>query len=197
MILDIDETVLDNSAYQARLILDHTEWNARTWDAWIARAEASAVPGALEFIRAAKERGVSVVYITNRECSERPEDSSPCPQERDTLENLRKLGFPEPGPDDDMLLQNERAEWTSEKQSRRAYAAQTHRILMLLGDDLGDFLPNVKKNVTLEQRARLVGEYRAYWGDRWFMLPNPMYGSWDKMLTGCKARYLRGYDQPE
>ena len=66
VILDIDETVLDNSYYQARQVRDNSAFAAETWDRWCLEARATAIPGALEFTRDAEKRGVTVFYITNR-----------------------------------------------------------------------------------------------------------------------------------
>ena len=66
VILDIDETVLDNSYYQAQQVRDNSAFAAETWDRWCLEARATAIPGALEFTRDAEKRGVTVFYITNR-----------------------------------------------------------------------------------------------------------------------------------
>src|SRR5690606_39342431 len=66
VVLDIDETVLDNSPYQARLVRDGGEYSDPSWDAWVEERKARAVPGVVEFARAANARGVTLVYISNR-----------------------------------------------------------------------------------------------------------------------------------
>jgi len=83
--------------------------------------------------------------------------------------------------------------WTSEKKSRREYIAERYRIVMLFGDDLGDFLPGVKNNITPQERDRLVREHKNNWGRMWFMLSNPTYGSWLNVLGDPKSRYIRSY----
>jgi 5'-nucleotidase (lipoprotein e(P4) family) len=193
IILDIDETVLDNSPFQGQLILDSSAYSAAAWDEWIAKAKAAAVPGACAFIREAKNKGIRVIYITNRTCSRRGNDPAPCPQELDTINNLLALGFPEINAAEEMLLQNERAGWTDEKKNRRQEIVQKYRVLMLIGDDLGDFIPHVKKEITAKKRAQLMDSFEAYWGSRWFMLPNPTYGSWHQVLTPPKVQYIKGY----
>ena len=62
--------------------------------------------------------------------------------------------------------------------------------LIAVGDDFGDFLPNVKKNITPAQRAALVDQYQTHWGTKFFMLTNPTYGSWDTILSQPKQQYL-------
>ena len=115
VVMDIDDTVLDNSEPQARMILKETcpaEF-AAVWDAWLAERAAPAVPGAAEFIRAARAmkdpqgRPVRVFFITNRECSRRAGNDSACPQQDDTLANLRALGLDAPTLADDLMLKGE------------------------------------------------------------------------------------------
>ncbi|HEU0225841.1 MAG TPA: HAD family acid phosphatase [Steroidobacteraceae bacterium] len=189
VVMDIDDTVLDNSAPQARMILEVTcppEFSA-LWDEWVARRAAPAVPGAADFIRAARAmkdaagRPVRVFFITNRECSPRAGSADPCPQQEDTLENLRALGLDAPTLADDLMLKGERADWPSEKESRRHEVARSHRIVLNVGDDFGDFLPGVRRqSVAARERARCA--HRDWWGSRWFLVPNPMYGSWQAAL---------------
>lgn len=189
VVMDIDDTVLDNSAPQARMILEVTcppEFEA-VWDAWVAERAAPAVPGAVEFIRAAREmkdalgRPVRVVFITNRECSKRAGDAAACPQKEDTLANLRALGLDAPTLAEDLMLKGEQREWVSEKEPRRLTVARGYRIVLNVGDDFGDFLPGVRRQSPAErERARCA--HRDWWGTRWFMIPNPMYGSWQVVL---------------
>ncbi len=192
VILDIDETTLDNSPFQGQLITDNRTYSPDAWDRWISKAEAAPVPGVLSFVGEAQKRGVCVIYITNRTCHRRAGDPMPCPQETDTINNLLAMGFPKIDPQQEMLLQNELSDWTGEKSSRRRQVAQKFRILMLIGDDLGDFIPNVKQG-TPAQRAQRAAPFDAYWGSRWFMLPNPTYGSWYRILNPPKSQHLKGY----
>tara|TARA_R110002073_G_scaffold11861_1_gene53260 strand:- start:37456 stop:38400 length:945 start_codon:yes stop_codon:yes gene_type:complete len=196
IVLDIDETVLDNSAYQARLIRDNAQWDANTWDEWIASREAGAIPGAVDFIRAVKESGAAVVYITNRNCSVRSKNAGadPCPQREDTLENMKALGFPSLSGKDLLLLQNQRPEWgASEKRARREYVAKSYRIAMLIGDDLGDLAPDVK-SLSIDSRFDAVNKYRDLYGVYWFQLANPTYGSWMNPFKGKDKRDFLRYD---
>ena len=192
IVLDVDETVLDNSPFQAMMVKTNTSFNLPAWDNWIALAQAKAVPGAVDFINAALEQGIEVIYLTNRECSMRQGNDSTCPQVADTANNLRAVGITSVN-DELVLLKSGQAGWGSEKQSRREYLADKYRVLMLFGDDFGDFLPNVKKNITHERRAELVDEYQHYWGTKWFALTNPTYGSWQGVLQGEKSDYLMDY----
>ena len=66
--------------------------------------------------------------------------------------------------------------------------AERYRIVLLVGDDFNDF---VSARLPREERDRLVERYRDRWGDRWIMLPNPVYGSWEGAL------YEEADDTPE
>ena len=192
IVMDVDETVLDNSRYQANSVIERDQWKPETWDEWVALGQAGAVPGAVEFVRQMASRKIEVVYITNRECRKRDNSPLACPQEIDTIRNLRKVGIPDVRPEN-ILLKGEESGWTSEKKSRREVASSKYRILMLFGDDLGDFLPNVKKNITPEDRAQLVDKFNNNWGSVWYMLPNPTYGSWMEILSEPRSEYFKSY----
>lgn len=170
VILDVDETVLDNSAYQARLVQHGAEFSRGSWQGWVREEEATPVPGALAFTQYAAQRGVAVFYVTNRRHEVEPA----------TRNNLAAYGFPLPDDEDRVLTRAERPEWTGDKGTRRASVAQTHRIVLMLGDNLGDFLSGV--DVSVAERADMTQQYAEYWGTRWFVLPNPQYGSWDGAL---------------
>ncbi len=165
VIADVDETLLSNAAFEARLIKSGGPYTSQAWSEWVDEAAAPPIPGALEFARYAASRGVAVYYVTNRKASE----------EAGTRKNLEKMGFPLSGTDT-ILTRGERPEWTSDKTSRFAFVARDHRILLMLGDNLGDFLGGVDTSV--EKRHQMVLQYRDLWGNRWLVLPNPMYGSW-------------------
>lgn len=192
IILDIDETVLDNSKYTAQLVIEGTEFNPATWDEWVRMKGATAVPGAVEFINSVESKGIEVIYITNRECKSRDGSFDTCPQKEDTIDNLKKVGISKVSPER-LLLKKEKPEWTSEKKTRREYVAKDYRVIMLFGDDLGDFLPDVKKNITAQERDNLVVKYSDHWGSKWFIFSNPTYGSWLRVLDDPKSNYLRGY----
>lgn len=170
IILDVDETVLDNSPYQARMIEQNSSFDPEQWDDWVMEAQADAVPGAVEFTSQAAEEGITVFYLTNREAS----------VEEGTRENLQDLGFPLESGEDVILSNNEHENWTSDKIERRSYVAENYRILMLFGDDLNDF--TYAKEQSMDEREQIVKENANKWGRQWFILPNPVYGSWENAL---------------
>ena len=172
VVLDVDETVLDNGPYQARLILDDESYGSESWAAWVQEEKAEPVPGALAFTKMAAEKGVQVIYLTNRDSE----------LEAATRDNLEALGFPVDDAPDAVLTQGENEGWES-KSPRREWVAERYRILLLVGDNFGDFASEVDTNVSARhQRSR---EYQQYWGSRWIVLPNPQYGSWEGALYDC------------
>jgi 5'-nucleotidase (lipoprotein e(P4) family) len=181
MIFDIDETLLNNVQFQ----LEHEPpFSDEKFDAWHATHQVPAVPGAREFVQRARAAGVELFFVTNRRCAPMESASGPCPQERITIQDLHDAGIH--ADSDHVMLAGERPEWTQEKKVRRDAIAAEHRVVMLFGDDLGDFLACVRKRViapcaeaaTRESRQAAVEKHAAYWGNGWYILPNPMYGSW-------------------
>jgi acid phosphatase len=181
VILDLDETVLDNSPYQARLVRADAPYSGQSWAKWVAEANASSIAGAQTFLSYAQKKGVRIFYISNRSRSE----------ESATRLNLRRLGLPLQDPADHVLMSGERNGWTSDKTSRRAFVARNHRVLLLIGDDLNDFVP--AKPMTLQQRYQLLEKYATRWGQRWILLSNPLYGSWE----GALFNYQNGLPRQE
>jgi 5'-nucleotidase (lipoprotein e(P4) family) len=171
VVLDVDETVLDNSPYQARLLETGEAYNSDTWSAWVEERAARPIPGAVEFTTEAEGLGVTVFYVTNRRAHLEPA----------TRDNLEAVGFPVRSDVDVVLTRDaERS-----KSSRRQAVASSYRVLMLVGDDLADFVD--VEGLTPEERFNLARKYEDYWGNRWHMLPNPTYGSWDRALYGYDA----------
>ena len=172
VILDVDETVLDNSAYEARLIRQHKEFNDASFAFWAESEKDTAIPGALAFTKFAARHGVRVFYITNRDQS----------LDKPTLDNLRKLGFPVKAADLLGLGAYVKGcdQLGSQKTCRRELVGQHYRVLMQFGDQVGDFLTVLDNTVTGRRKA--VAPYRKWFGQRWFVLPNPMYGSWEPAM---------------
>ncbi|HEY2624605.1 MAG TPA: HAD family acid phosphatase, partial [Dyella sp.] len=173
VVLDIDETVLDNSPYQARLIKSGGEFNEADWAAWCKEERARALPGVVEFTRFAASHGIAVIYISNRAKD----------LDQATLSNLRKAGLPVSGPEAFLGLGTfvEDCEQVgTEKGCRRQLVSRKYRVLMQFGDQIGDFV-TVSAN-TAEGRQKAMSSYMGWVGTRWFVLPNPTYGSWEPAL---------------
>ncbi len=191
VILDIDETVLNNSPFFAGLMRADEPIARRSWEAWVAEHRAAALAGVAEYIREAKRQGIAVIYLTNRACRKRPGSDAPCPQRSDTIANLREAGLPELWPDDLVLLRNQQPGWDRDKSTRRAFVCDNYRILQIFGDNLGDFAPgNGGPGDTPAERRAAIAQYQDKWGSKWFMLPNPMYGPWLNILGDDPEAYL-------
>ncbi|MEJ0086845.1 MAG: HAD family acid phosphatase [Pseudomonadota bacterium] len=183
VVLDLDETVLDNTVYQARLLRDRTTYNNASWGEWVRAGEAEALPGAREFIAAARRLGLTVFYITNRDCSTpQPTPDDPCPAKTATIRNLITLGIDAKPDPERLLLRAEKPDWVSGKSTRRKFIAASYRIVAMVGDDLGDF---VDPQTFVADRERL----EPHFGVDWFLLPNPIYGSWTNSYDTLEEKY--------
>jgi 5'-nucleotidase (lipoprotein e(P4) family) len=172
VLLDIDETVLDNSAYQVWMMENNQAFSTKTWDQFCTARISTAIPGALEFTKYADSKGVKVFYVSNRGAN----------TEQDTRANMEKLGFPMGGNVDVFLMQNEKPDWGSQKGTRRAAIAKDYRIMLNFGDNFGDFDDRYRGSEA--DRFKAFEENRARWGREWLMLANPTYGSFDTAPFG-------------
>ena len=173
VIVDVDETVLDNSRFQAELILQGTPYTAENWKAWCDRADAGAVPGAVDFLNYAARRGVRVFYITNRRE----------PEKTGTINNLTKLGFP--GVTQESVMVREQGT-TSSKETRRDKVRSHYWIAMLVGDNLNDFNDNFSGKSIADRKAEVERE-RSEFGSRFIVVPNPMYGDWESAVNNNQS----------
>src|SRR6267142_5414109 len=165
IIVDLDETILDNSRFEGMLLKNRVNYNQKDRTDWINRAEAEAMPGSVEFLRYAAVRGVRVFYITNRNDS----------QKQGTATNLKKMGFPNVN-DQTLLVQTDPR--NSSKEPRRQTVGAKYRIVLLMGDDLNDFSDLFENSKTVDSRMAAADRYKDQFGARFIMLPNPMYGNW-------------------
>lgn len=172
IILDIDETLLDNSKYQVWMMKNDKTFSTKTWNEFCAAQISTAIPGALEFVKYADSKNVKIFYITNRAAE----------TEKDTRENMQKLGFPLGGNVDTFLMHNEKPEWGSAKSTRRAVVAKDYRVLLNIGDNFGDF--DDRYRTSEADRLKAFDSDMAYWGKQWLMIANPTYGSFDTAPYG-------------
>jgi 5'-nucleotidase (lipoprotein e(P4) family) len=186
VIVDVDETMLDNSPFQAWMVARGQSFDDSHWARWVAQRGAAAVPGALAFAKAAAEAKVDIFYVTNRACEP---GVQPCSAKQDTMKNLAALGFPRATEPAAFLLKGEKKEWGSDKTSRRKAVAATHRIVMLVGDDMRDFLSRPDVEALHRRDRKIVERAEAETGKRWFVIPNPMYGSWLDRLGDLDGKY--------
>lgn len=189
IVLDIDETVLDNTPFNAMLVRNGRDFDSIDWGRWVADKKATGVPGARDFIRHARAKGFRVVFITNGECNRNGTyaangHSLDCPQKSSTIDNLATVLGYKPAAQDVLLRYEIKGRDDSDKKARRGEIARTHRIAMLVGDDLNDFIRRV------EYRPDI---HRKYWGAMqgapWYVVPNPIYGSWERGFADLGEKY--------
>jgi 5'-nucleotidase (lipoprotein e(P4) family) len=181
IILDLDETVLDNSAFQARVTATGGSFTNETWQKWVAEKRAGLVPGAREFLLTAHSHSVAAFYVTNRVCDPNNADDP-------TVAVLRTHHLPYRP--DRLLCRTD----TGDKSARRNLVAAGYRIMLLIGDDFNDFVSITPDQGSVSGRLNAVDAHSRYWGERWFILPNPTYGSWERsvgMTVDSKRKALR------
>ena len=170
VILDIDETVLNNIPFQARAIIKGESY-PKGWLEWMLEESATAVAGVADFLEYASQKGVKIFYVTNRIAV----------AENATRNNIRKLGLPLDEDEDVLLMKNENG-WTSDKVSRRELISNNYRVLLLIGDQLGDFISLEEATVSMNERQDLAIKYQDMWGTKWFMITNTIYGRWEASI---------------
>jgi 5'-nucleotidase (lipoprotein e(P4) family) len=166
IITDIDETILDNSAYEVHQTLQGKDYEPGAWYQWTGMSKADTVPGAAAFLKYAATHGITIFYITNREEKERA----------GTLLNLKKFDLP--NADDAHLILRQ---GTSSKEARRQLVASSHDIILLLGDNLADFSSLFDKK-SLFEREQNTNTVAAEFGKRFILIPNPVYGDWESVV---------------
>jgi 5'-nucleotidase (lipoprotein e(P4) family) len=166
VILDADETLIDNSPYELQQARLGVPYDSVTWDAWVKRGAAAALPGGVEFTSKVHALGGRVVVVTNR-------DAGYCDA---TRANILRVGIPA----DEVLCRTDRA---SGSKDPRFIAVQNGtapstlpplRVLMWVGDNIQDF-PALTQSAMRSAPASAFDEF----GERFVVLPNPMYGSWE------------------
>ena len=161
IVVDIDETVLDNSPFEAKCIIENADY-PKYWNEWCELANARPLAGSVEFLNYAKSKGAETFYITNRKVKLYDV----------TVKNLKEKGFPF-ADKEHLLMRTDK----SDKEPRRNIVKANHEIVLLMGDNLGDFL-NIFDNKNIEERFSLTDSLRNEFGRKFIVLPNPMYGSW-------------------
>ena len=165
IIIDIDETVLDNSPFQSRTILSGLSY-PNGWSEWVNESKADAVEGVYDFLHYANDKEVEIFYLTNRLESYRAP----------TIKNLLNLGLP--FKNDNMLLMR-KEENSRDKTERRKQVADKNRVVLIIGDQLTDFISTKEAYVFHTDRKKLAKKYSDMWGTKWFMITNPTYGRWE------------------
>lgn len=182
VVMDLDETVLDNSPYSVKLLMDGKEYSEPSWNEWVKREEAILVPGAKDFIEYATANGIEIFYISNRNAS----------LYKSTLKNLIKLGIES---DEEHIFLDD---GLSKKERRDKITSS--EIILLIGDNLADFSESFEKKLSLDERKKLVEiEFAFDFSNKFIILPNTLYGEWMNTIERegrnrqAKLNLLRSY----
>lgn len=168
VVVDLDETMLDNSAYSAWQVKANKPFDSKTWSQWTAARQATAVPGAVEFANYVNTHGGTIFYVSNRKTSEYAA----------TLDNMNRLGFTGAN-EKTMLLSSD----TSNKQARfDSIKAAGYHVVIYIGDNLNDF-GSATYHQGNEQRRAFVNQNHQHFGTQYIVLPNPLYGDWESGLA--------------
>ena len=166
IVVDADETVLDNSPYQAKLAKENKAFSIEDFLEWKKSGKSKAVPGSVEFLNYASKKGVEIFYVSN----------VPDSFKQVTVENLKQNGFPDAKPENVMLITD-----SSSKEPRRQKVAETHRIVMLIGDSLNDLSVAFERKSVADRFAE-VEKIKELWGTKFIVIPNVMYGAWESAI---------------
>ncbi|WP_192458739.1 5'-nucleotidase, lipoprotein e(P4) family [Musicola keenii] len=168
VVVDLDETMLDNSPYSGWQVKQHQPYDGKSWAKWSQSRQATAVPGAVAFAKYVTNHGGQMFYVSNRLQSEF----------NDTRENMLKLGFP--GVTDQTVLLSK---GSSNKQARfDEIKAAGNDIVLYVGDNLNDFGAATYHKDNAERRA-FVSQNQTKFGTQYIVLPNPLYGDWESGLS--------------
>ena len=163
MIADADETLIDNSEYQRRRIAFGGTFDLTSWNAWVRERAAAPLPGAVEYVTAVRAMGGRVIVVTNR-------DEAGCDDTRANLTAIRLAV-------DLVLCRTTTSDKNPRFEAVQAGAASPQlpplEVVQWLGDNIQDF-----PRLTQAIRGGGRGTF-ALFGDRYFVLPNPMYGSFE------------------
>jgi len=167
VISDLDESILDNSAFNAGMVGREHEFTDASWTQWEQAAQARAMPGAAAFLNAAAARGVTIFYVTNRDQAGLA----------GTIQNLKSLGYPFADPAHVLIRAG-----SSDKQARFDGIARDFHVAVYLGDNAND-LPIGTYHKSQRDRNAIVDQNKDKFGTQFVALPNPAYGDWEGALA--------------
>ena len=167
VMVDIDETMLDNSPAQAYGIKNRLPFELKGWYAWGEMRKAKAIPGAVDFAKYAHSKGVKIFFVSNRDDI----------QKQATMENLKNVGFPDVTADNVLM----RTGGESSKEGRRQVIMLKYRIAFFVGDNLDDHA-QVFERKSIADRFAETDKAKDLFGKRYIMLPNAMYGTWESAI---------------
>jgi 5'-nucleotidase (lipoprotein e(P4) family) len=164
VVTDIDETLLDNSPYDAARAINNQEFDLKAWKHWTAKGIADTVPGAPSFFKYAASKGVAVFYITNRDEDERV----------GTTKNLKLYHLPYADEAHIILRQT-----VSSKEARRQQVLKKYDIVLLCGDNLPDFDVLYDNKPLQDTRNAITEKLKKQFGSKYIVIPNPSYGDFE------------------
>lgn len=166
VVLDADETVISNLVYQEERARQGLPFSSESWYDWVRRREATPLPGAKEFLERVRQLGGRIAIVTNRRAAEC--DDTIAVFKTHALPYDAVLCRPDEGPSD----KNPRFEAVARGE---ALGRETPvDVVAYLGDNIQDF-PGLSQQAVTPGAAVL-----SRFGERYFVLPNPMYGSWER-----------------
>jgi 5'-nucleotidase (lipoprotein e(P4) family) len=166
IMVDIDETVLDNSPANAYLVKNRLPFNLPDWYAWGEMRKAKPIPGAVEFQNYAESKGVHFFFVSNRDEV----------QKQATIDNLKGVGFTNVSAENVMLRDKD-----SSKEPRREQILAKYRVVFFMGDNLDDHSVVFEKK-SIADRFVEVDKAKDLFGKKYIMLPNAMYGTWESAI---------------
>ncbi|RIY33327.1 5'-nucleotidase, lipoprotein e(P4) family [Psittacicella gerlachiana] len=169
VIVDLDETMIDNSDYQGGVVKSGVPFNNTTWGKWEQAGNPKAIPGAVAFAQYVAKNGGTMFYISNRQEANLAH----------TIETLKALGFPGVS-SETVLLQSQGG--TSSKDPRFDKVNAKYNVVLYIGDNLTDY-PQVSNLTTTQARNAWVEQNANKFGIKYVILPNPMYGNWVSALA--------------
>ena len=172
VIVDGDETTIQANEYEAYMIGKDLEYPSQWYD-WVASASGKAIPGAVEFLTYAASKGVETYYVTNRKVDL---------EYQGTLDNLKKLGYP--SVDAEHVVYRQKGA-SDDKQPRQMALEEKYHLVAYVGDNLEDYPISIYQK-PIEERYRISDAHKDEWGKRFIVLPNPMYGAWEKAIKDNK-----------
>lgn len=172
VIVDGDETTLQANPYEAYLVGREREY-PDDWYTFVGEGNLEPIPGAQEFLSYAATKGVETFYVTNRKVGL---------EDKGTQENLKKFGFP--FADKEHLIFRQKGQ-DNNKQSRQSEIAKNYHVVMLIGDNLDDHSGDFYDK-SIDERFVATETHRAKFGTQFIVLPNPMYGTWERAILDYK-----------
>lgn len=178
VVVDLDETMVDNSAYAGWQVQHGKAFDGKDWTRWVNARQTQAVPGAVEFNNYVNTHGGTMFYVSNRK-----DDG----EKVATVEDLKKLGF-NGVTNQTLLLKKDK----SSKSARFAdIEKQGYDIVLYIGDNLNDFGDATYHKPNAERRQFVQANSQAF-GKKFIVLPNPNYGDWE---GGLAKDYFKGTPQ--